>query len=208
MHITDVVLEPGEKSSASPPRGDVVRWVLALGKSVAEGAEQWHVYLKPTRPDLETNLAINTDRRTYLLELHSYPETYMAAVTWRYPQDELARLQLQADAAATQERSIVARRQPRRAQLQLRDPRHERLSPSGRRCRCSTTDAARSFAFPQRCSCARRPRSSSCATSETQLVNYRMKGDTYVVDRLLDAAELRVGSKDQEIVRVERARKR
>jgi len=38
--------------------------------------------------------------------------------------------------------------------------------------------------------------------SETQLVNYRVKGDTYVIDRLVDAAELRVGQKDQEVVRV------
>ena len=40
--------------------------------------------------------------------------------------------------------------------------------------------------------------------SETQLVNYRVKNDTYVIDRLIDAAELRVGQKDQEIVRITR----
>jgi type IV secretion system protein VirB9 len=40
--------------------------------------------------------------------------------------------------------------------------------------------------------------------SQTQLVNYRIKGDTYVIDRLIDAAELRVGQKDQEIVRIAR----
>ena len=41
--------------------------------------------------------------------------------------------------------------------------------------------------------------------SQTQLVNYRIKSDTYVIDRLIDAAELRVGQKDQEIVRVVRS---
>jgi type IV secretion system protein VirB9 len=35
-----------------------------------------------------------------------------------------------------------------------------------------------------------------------QLVNYRMKGDFYVIDRLIDSAELRVGQQEQEIVRV------
>jgi type IV secretion system protein VirB9 len=39
---------------------------------------------------------------------------------------------------------------------------------------------------------------------ETQLVNYRVKNDFYVVDRLLDSAELRVGQQDQEIVRISR----
>ena len=41
--------------------------------------------------------------------------------------------------------------------------------------------------------------------TQTQLVNYRVKNDTYVIDRLIDAAELRVGQKDQEIVRIARA---
>jgi type IV secretion system protein VirB9 len=40
--------------------------------------------------------------------------------------------------------------------------------------------------------------------SQTELVNYRVKNDTYVLDRLIDAAELRVGQKDQEIVRIAR----
>ena len=41
--------------------------------------------------------------------------------------------------------------------------------------------------------------------SETQLVNYRVKNDTYIIDRLVDAVELRVGQKEQEIVRIVRA---
>ena len=77
MRITDIALEPGEKILGEPASGDVVRWLLALGKSMERGVEQWHVYLKPTRPELETNLAINTDRRSYLLELHSYADTYI-----------------------------------------------------------------------------------------------------------------------------------
>jgi type IV secretion system protein TrbG len=36
------------------------------------------------------------------------------------------------------------------------------------------------------------------------LVNYRMRGDYYVVDRLFDAAELRLGEKHQDIVRITR----
>lgn len=37
-----------------------------------------------------------------------------------------------------------------------------------------------------------------------QLVNYRMAGRYYVVDRLFAAAELRLGQKRQQIVRIER----
>ena len=44
------------------------------------------------------------------------------------------------------------------------------------------------------------------STDETQLVNYRVKNDYYIVDRLVDHIELRVGQKDQEIVRITRDR--
>ena len=38
----------------------------------------------------------------------------------------------------------------------------------------------------------------------TQLVNYRVKGRYYIVDRLFAAAELRLGEEPQQIVRIER----
>lgn len=42
------------------------------------------------------------------------------------------------------------------------------------------------------------------AKGEVQLVNYRVAGRFYVVDRLFDAAELRLGEKRQTIVRISR----
>ena len=67
--------------------------MLARGASSAGGVEQQHIYIKPTRPDLDTTLAINTDQRSYILELHSYEDAWMAAVAWRYPQEEIAQLE-------------------------------------------------------------------------------------------------------------------
>jgi P-type conjugative transfer protein TrbG len=204
MRITDIALEPGEKILGQPASGDVVRWLLALGKSMDHGAERWHVYLKPTRPDLETNLAINTDRRSYLLELHSYADTYMAAIVWHYPEDELARLQEQASELAGQEKTSapvtnleslnfgyaieVIKGKPSWTPLQAFD------------------DGRRTFIrFPAAMVLREAPALFVLRDSQTQLVNYRVKNDTYVVDRLVDSAELRVGQKDQEIVRIVRS---
>ena len=39
---------------------------------------------------------------------------------------------------------------------------------------------------------------------DAQLINYRVKGRYYVVDRLFARAELRLGEKDQQVVRIER----
>jgi type IV secretory pathway VirB9-like protein len=79
--------------------GDNIRWATALGKSQAGQIEQLIVYVKPTRPDLSTTMTINTDRRSYFLELTSWPNDYMVAVAWRYPQDEVAQI----EAAAAQQ---------------------------------------------------------------------------------------------------------
>ena len=39
---------------------------------------------------------------------------------------------------------------------------------------------------------------------DSQLVNYRINGSYYIVDRLFAVAELRLGEDDQEVVRIER----
>jgi len=47
--------------------------------------------LKPTRPSIETDLVVNTDRRTYLLELRSREKPYMPSVAWFYPEQRASR---------------------------------------------------------------------------------------------------------------------
>src|SRR5579862_1907369 len=103
--VTDIALQEGEQLVGSGPvaAGDTVRWIVGDTESGTPKAPKVHILVKPTRPDLMTNLVINTDRHTYHLELHSTEKTYMASVSWVYPQDELIALRRQntlADAAA------------------------------------------------------------------------------------------------------------
>ena len=101
--VTDVALQEGEQLVGSGPvaAGDTVRWIIGDTESGAGATKRIHILVKPTRPDLLTNLVINTDRRTYLLELRSTAATYMASVSWQYPQDQLIALRRQNAAAAT-----------------------------------------------------------------------------------------------------------
>src|SRR3546814_9609585 len=41
-------------------------------------------------------------------------------------------------------------------------------------------------------------------TGEAELANYRVRGRFYVVDRIFDVAELRLGTRKQQIVRINR----
>lgn len=48
------------------------------------------IMVKPTRAAIETNLVLNTDRRTYSIELRSREKSYMPSVSWFYPEDRAA----------------------------------------------------------------------------------------------------------------------
>jgi P-type conjugative transfer protein TrbG len=201
--LTDVQLQPGERIVGKPATGDNIRWILARGSSAVGPNEQQHLYIKPTRPDLDTTLCVNTDRRSYILELHSYDEAWMAAVAWRYPQDEVAQLestleQQQALAQATTATSIsidklnfgygvaVLSGHPRWVPIQVFDDTHKTYI----RFPAAMLDREAPALFVV------------SSTGDTQLVNYRVKNDTYIVDRLFESAELRLGQQNQEVVRI------
>jgi type IV secretory pathway VirB9-like protein len=48
-----------------------VRWVVGDTTSGTGSQQQVHVFVKPTKEGLHTNLVLTTDRRTYHLECHS-----------------------------------------------------------------------------------------------------------------------------------------
>ena len=137
--ITDVALQEGEQLVGSGPvaAGDTVRWIIGDTESGAGATKKIHILVKPTRPDLVTNLVINTDRRTYLLELRSTEKTYMASVSWQYPEDQLIAL-APAERGCGIRRADRDRRRRLRAEFPLRDP--GRQSAPGGRCAPSTTD--------------------------------------------------------------------
>ena len=90
MRVTSIILQPGEIVTGVFP-GDSVRWTFVPGKSGQPGNEQIHVIVKPLMEDISTNLVINTDRRTYNIDLISSNSTqFMPSVSFSYPADTMA----------------------------------------------------------------------------------------------------------------------
>src|SRR3546814_3048592 len=83
--ITNIALEPGEQLTGAGPiaAGDTARWIIGDTTSGAGNTARVHILVKPTREDIETNLVINTDRRTSLVALRSGEPPYMPSVVWR-----------------------------------------------------------------------------------------------------------------------------
>ena len=199
--VTDVALEAGERL-VSVSAGDTVRWVVGDTTS-GEGKEaQVHILVKPVGADLETNLVITTDRRTYHLEMRSSDKTYMASVSWTYPAAELVSLRKQRDEAAASLASI-ADSGVNVDQLRFRY-RIEGDAPW--KPRQVFDDGVKVYLqFPSGLAQSEAPPLFVIGPDgKSALVNYRVRGTTYIVDRLFAAAELRLGTAPQRIVRIVR----
>lgn len=197
QEVTDIVLQPGETLSAISA-GDTVRWGVGDTASGSGQGRQVHVLVKPFAPNLMTNLVILTDRRTYHLEMESTSHTSMAAISWNYPAESLITQKNDATAPATVDSDIALDHLNFCYSISGDDPpwRPIRAFDDGSKVyiqfpkEFNQSDAPPLFVVGQ--------------DGGNELVNYRVSGDYYIVDRLFGAAELRLGKDDQQVVRISR----
>ncbi|MGH6696450.1 P-type conjugative transfer protein TrbG [Sphingopyxis sp.] len=202
--ITDIVLQEGEQLVGPGPvaAGDTARWIIGDTISGSGISRRVHILVKPTRADISTNLIINTDRRTYHVELRATAATYMASVSWTYPADELIALRA-AEAAA--ERAAPVASGIDLAALDFRyhisgdKPgwRPERVFDDGRQIFIEFAESIATGDMP--------PLFILGEKDKAELVNYRVQGRYMIVDRLFARAELRLGAgRAAQHVRIER----
>ena len=198
--ITDIMLQPGEALGAVAS-GDTARWVIGDSTSGTGADKRVHVLVKPFAVRLATNLVITTDRRTYHLSLTSGPGAAMSSLAWTYPQDMLIAYKRELDAATAAA--------PVAAGLDI-DQLHFNYTVSGgqpawRPLRAFDDGRQTYIEFPATLAVGEAPPLFLVGRKgEAQLVNYRLRGRYYVVDRIFDVAELRLGTKHQDIVRLTR----
>ncbi|TAJ68777.1 MAG: conjugal transfer protein TrbG [Phenylobacterium sp.] len=198
LRVTTLTLSPGE-TIISKAAGDTVRWQIGETQSGDGPGQRAHVMIKPLQRGLATNLVLATSHRVYLLELRSgAPETLNTAITW----DVGAVLDTGAPTASSPPPGLVAPQGPLDARF--------RIAAKGRRPAWTPTavmtDGVRTFlTFPATVTAAEAPALFAVGPDgQAQLVNYRQQGGLWVVDRVLQAAELRVGGRRAQVVRIER----
>ena len=195
--ITNIALEPGESLTGAGPiaAGDTARWIIGDTESGSGLSRRVHILVKPTRPDITTNLVITTDRRIYMLELRAEAKPYMPAVAWAYP------------ALPASQRGTV----PTTPIIPAAATRHYRYGLTGDtppwRPVAVYDDGRRVYVeFPRGIAQGEMPPIFVLGTDgEPQLVNSRIYQNILIVDRIFGAAELRLGSgKQQQTVRIVR----
>jgi type IV secretion system protein VirB9 len=187
LRVTDIQFQAGEKIT-NVDIGDSVRWSVSPAMSGSGAGVMVHAIVKPLMPNISTNLAVNTDKRTYHLELVAQEGNYMPYVTFAYPQEERQQW----------ETFLSQQRQERAETLDIdaRDPtelnfnykiqgksawRPSRVFDDGVKTYIEMPDAMRSTEAPV---------FMTVRNKKQQIVNYRVHGKFYIVDRIFDKGHL------------------
>lgn len=198
-HVIDVQLQPGEKPTSAPVAGDTARWIVGETVSGSGANAITHILIKPVHPNIETNFLITTDRHAYRLYAKSSESFFIPTVGWNYPDESMSAF-------------AGIRREQQRLDAQVAGPAlvaadlnfKYKIKPDGAYSWTPVRvfdDGVKTFLqMAPGMKNSEAPAFFIREGKELNLVNYRVKGDYYVVDRLFEEGELRCGKKD--LVRV------
>lgn len=207
-YVTTIALRPGEKL-VTAAAGDTTRWVVDNAQSGSGEVAQTLLLIKPRKAGLQTNLLITTDQRVYTLDLTSTDSgTYHTMIAWNYPFGDVVMIRNQVAAQQTTAHATVA------SGVNLAKANFNYLILRQKHARTPAWCPLRAFddgqktfiQFPPKVAVTEAPPLFVTGRhGDAQLVNYRVKGDWYIVDRLFDKAELRLGQAPQTVIAIVRA---
>ena len=192
LSITDLQFQANEHIIAVGA-GDTARWQVSKTFSGVGGEREEHLLLKPVDEDLQNGLVVTTDRRTYHLLLNSKAKTYMAAVMWRYSDSGSILINNNVDA------NYPGNYDLNNIDMSKLDINYRIKLVGGKKMpdwlpEMIFDDGNKTYIkFPEKMQEAPILFVGGDAANN-QLVNYRVQGDYYIVDRLFTEAQLRSGS--------------
>jgi len=211
LRVCIVEMEPGEKIVGEPHIGDAVRWNVAPAL-YGEGAQATSlIVLKPQAPGLDTNMLVTTDRRAYYLRLISKPADYVARIAFAYPDDDEHRWQRHLFEQRATEQGTRAEVLP--AMITVEKMNFDYRVTGGnehiRPLRVFDDGAKTYIQMPPAIEHMEAPVLLVIgADGKGTMTNYRVKQQTYIVDRLFERARMVLGAgKKAQKVDISRASK-
>lgn len=86
-YITALNLSPNEEVMYVGA-GDTARWILDAARSSNNGKAFFQLLIKPLRDNINTNLIINTTKRSYQINLIATTGTYNTYIEWVYADEQ------------------------------------------------------------------------------------------------------------------------
>ena len=206
LRVCNLALQPGEIVN-NVNLGDSVRWKITPSVSGGGGTQTTHLIIKPTDAGLVSSLDIETNRRTYAVKLVSTSSAWMPLVAFNYPDDGQAQWQAYQQTVAFGPGATTLPTGENVANLQFLCI--SGGGPSWSPVRAYTDGAKTTIEFPSSIGVQAAPAlvaldhdGSWFSRPSAQIVNYRVVGNRYVVDAVLDRAALisGVGSDQQRVV--------
>jgi P-type conjugative transfer protein TrbG len=202
LHACDIELQAGEDIN-NVIFGDTVRWISAPATTGSASSKVPHVIVKPTEAGLETNVIITTTRRTYTLTLKSANDNYTSRVGFFYPTELV---QTWNDTTAKSDDPAKLDDMPMVTTDQLSfdyDVDGDKDLPWFP-VRVFSDQSHVYIQMPQSMKSNEAPALVLVDTAgKSALVNYRVRGNYYIVDKLFQQAALIVGvGSDQQKVEI------
>lgn len=208
LRVCVVELESGERLSGEPHVGDSVRWMISPAIAGSGRQETPMLVIKPKQAGLDTTLLITTDRRAYYLRLVSKADDYLARIAFAYPEEEVARWKahLQEQETRRKDELEAAQITPVESIDSLYFDYRIIGGDQGMRPVRVIDDGKKTYLQMNRNASPRElPALVIVGPNGPELVNYRVKGDMYIVDRLFERGALILGagkrSQKAEVVR-------
>lgn len=199
LRVCIVELQGGERIVGEPHIGDSVRWNISPAIYGSGDQATPVIILKPQLPGLDTNLLITTDRRAYYLRLISKPEDYIARIAFAYPEDDTRKWQqkLAEEQAVAKQQKHAAEVPP--AMITAEQMNFDYVIRGGdehiRPVRVFDDGAKTYIQMPPELQHREAPVLLVMGSDgKGEMTNYRVKDQTYIVDRLFDRANLVLGS--------------
>jgi type IV secretion system protein VirB9 len=200
LHVCILELEPGEKIVGEPHIGDGIRWEISPSVSGSGPDATPLIIIKPRIAGLDTTMVVPTDRRAYYVRLQSKPNEYVARVAFSYPEDTKQKWQeyLVKQREAEQQEKAAAERVAELPNTALENMYWNYEIKGGdvsTRPLHVMDDGAKTYIqMPVETIHRELPVLVVKGPNGSEMVNYRLKDNMYIVDRLFDRAALLLGS--------------
>ncbi|WP_367899714.1 P-type conjugative transfer protein TrbG [Xanthomonas oryzae] len=194
LQVCDVALQPGENVNGlnvGDPRYTVEPAVTGSGSS-----QVIHLILKPLDVGLDTTLVLTTDRRTYHFRLRSSRAQLMPFVSFTYPETAMAKWDaIKARETQVRQENTIPQTGEYLGNLNFNYAvdgsarwKPVRVYNDGRKTIIEMPSTMQQSEAPALL--AVRKDGGLFTDAETQMVNYRVQGDRYIVDTIFDKAIL------------------
>ena len=193
-HLTDIILQDGEVVIGTPLLSeDESVWELTAGvaKNPSSGEDIQHLFVKPAYSKQDSTLVIITDRRVYHFRLKSFSDTHMAMVKFTYPeernrwlkkQDETNGREIVNDYLRTSNPELFSfDYRIKYSKFKVPEFLPKRVYDDGQYTYIHVDEIVLQKKLPV------------LFNEKNEIVNYSVKGNVFVIPRLIDKITLRLG---------------